>query len=63
MIPFDTDYPYPMVYPKFCYQKSITPELSQVILDVAVQVAWMYYSIFFADFPDSILVLLKKSIT
>jgi len=47
--PFDTDYPYPMVYPKFCYQKSITPELSQVILDVAVQAARMYYS----KFPSS----------
>ena len=49
MVPFDTDYPYPMVYPIFCYQKSITPELSWVILDAAAQMAWMYYS----KFPSS----------
>ena len=24
----DTDYPYPMVYPRFCYQKSISEQLS-----------------------------------
>ena len=54
MIPFDTDCPYPMVYPKFCYQKTIAPGLSQVILDAAVQVAWMYYSIFFSNFPQKL---------
>ena len=41
-----------MVYPKFCYQKAITPVLSTIILDKAVRVAWMYYSIYSGAFPD-----------
>ena len=29
----DTDYTYPMVYPNFCYQKSISLKISVVTLD------------------------------
>ena len=43
---FDTDYTHPMVYPSFCYQKSITAKISTVILDAMIQAAWLYYSIY-----------------
>lgn len=31
-----------MVYPEFCYQQSITLKLTELTVDGAVQIAWMY---------------------
>ena len=49
-----TDYPYSMVYPRFCYQKSITIQLSVVTLDGMVRMACMYDSIEYVNNPEGI---------
>ena len=60
MVLFDADYPYPKVYPDFCYQKSIRAVLSGGLLEMGNWVAYEYYSIVSLDFPDHLRLSLDK---